>query len=98
MVKHTQKICPQKLTNCLSVFDHFVGLALKGLTEYDLFNPFRSNVPINGTLVRCRRCSLRQVTVRNSNCNTSFVLEIVKVKYSGLPFKMQVFICYNNYQ
>ena len=21
-------------TNCLSVFDHFVGLALKGLTEY----------------------------------------------------------------
>ena len=36
MVKHTQKISPQKLTNCLSVFDHFVGLALKGLTEYDL--------------------------------------------------------------
>ena len=26
MVKHTQK-----QTNCLSVFDHFVGLALKGL-------------------------------------------------------------------
>ena len=23
----------QKPTNCLSVFDHFVGLALKGLTE-----------------------------------------------------------------
>ena len=30
MVKHTQKIC-NLLTNCLSVFDHFVGLALKGL-------------------------------------------------------------------
>ena len=30
-VKHTQTICCQKLTNYLSVFDHFVGLALKGL-------------------------------------------------------------------
>ena len=31
MVKHTQTIRRQKPTNCLSVFDHFVGLALKGL-------------------------------------------------------------------
>ena len=31
MVKHTQIIRRQKLVNCLSVFDHFVGLALKGL-------------------------------------------------------------------
>ena len=31
MVKYTQTICRQKPTNCLSVFDHFVGLALKGL-------------------------------------------------------------------
>ena len=31
MVKHTQTIRQQKPTNCLSVFDHFVGLALKGL-------------------------------------------------------------------
>ena len=33
MVKHTQTIRrqKQKLTNCLSVFDHFEGLALKGL-------------------------------------------------------------------
>ena len=30
MIKHTQTI--RRLTNCLSVFDHFVGLALKGLT------------------------------------------------------------------
>ena len=29
MVKHTQ-------TNCLSVFDHFVGLALKELTNNNL--------------------------------------------------------------
>ena len=31
MVKHTQTIRRQKLTNCLSVFDLFVELALKGL-------------------------------------------------------------------
>ena len=31
MVNHTQTICRQ--TNCLSVFDHFLGLALKGLTK-----------------------------------------------------------------
>ena len=29
MVKHTQTI--RRQSNCLSVFDHFVGLALKGL-------------------------------------------------------------------
>ena len=31
MVKHTQTIRRQKPTKCLNVFDHFVGLALKGL-------------------------------------------------------------------
>ena len=33
MVKHTQKIRRQQPTNCLSVFNHFVKLALKGLSE-----------------------------------------------------------------
>ena len=31
MVKHTQIVCRMLTTNCLSVFDHFVGLAYKGL-------------------------------------------------------------------
>ena len=31
MVKHTQTICRLLPTNCLSVFNHFVSLALKGL-------------------------------------------------------------------
>ena len=31
MVKHTQTIRRQIAWVCLSVFDHFVGLALKGL-------------------------------------------------------------------
>ena len=32
MVKHTQTIRQLLPMNCLSLFDHFVGLALKGLT------------------------------------------------------------------
>ena len=35
MVKHTQTMCRLLLTNCLSVFDHFVGLVLKGLKSFD---------------------------------------------------------------
>ena len=34
MVKHTQTIRRQESINCLIVFDHFVGLALKGLTHF----------------------------------------------------------------
>ena len=33
MVKYTQRNCQLLPTNCLSVFDHFVGLTLKGLTH-----------------------------------------------------------------
>ena len=34
IVKHTQRIRRLLLTNCLNVFDHFVGLALNGLTNF----------------------------------------------------------------
>ena len=34
MVKHTQIICRLFPMNCLSVFDHFVGLVLKGLISF----------------------------------------------------------------
>ena len=40
MVKHTQTIRRQQPTNCLSVFDHFVGLAVKGLTCMKDFHIF----------------------------------------------------------
>ena len=33
MVKHTETIRRLLPKNCLSVFDHFVGLALKGLSK-----------------------------------------------------------------
>ena len=34
MVKHIQTICQQQPTICLSVFDYFAGLALKGLNSW----------------------------------------------------------------
>ena len=36
MVKQTQTIRLLLLKNCLSVFDHFAGLALKGFEYFDL--------------------------------------------------------------
>ena len=37
MVKYTQTILRLLLTNCLSVFDHFVGLVLKGLRSIEFW-------------------------------------------------------------
>ena len=47
MVKNTQTMCQQYHTNYLSVFDHFVGLAHKGL-KLDSMTVYRSK--FNGTL------------------------------------------------
>ena len=38
MIKHTQTIRRQQPTNCLNVFDHFVGLALKVLNSLKALN------------------------------------------------------------
>ena len=38
MVKHTQTIRQLLPMNCLSVFDQFVGLALKRLTSEETFD------------------------------------------------------------
>ena len=50
MVKHTQTIRQQLPTNCLSVFDHFVILVLKGLIqvfEYDIRDFFGNGPDFN---------------------------------------------------
>ena len=53
MVKHTQAICRHKPTNYLSVFDHFVGLALKGLNQIVIFSkvPWQAIEALLGTEV-----------------------------------------------
>ena len=40
MAKHTQAIRRQQQTSCLSVFDHFVRLALKGLSSVTTLRVF----------------------------------------------------------
>ena len=40
---HTQTIRRQKSTNCLSVFDHFVRLAHKGLSKKNAVRSFQFN-------------------------------------------------------
>ena len=47
MVKHTQTIHRQKLTNCLSVFYRLVGLALKGLNYLQFHLVVSGNVRVN---------------------------------------------------
>ena len=47
MAKHTQTIRQLLPTNCLSVFDHFVGLALKELmSQKNLFSKVASSKPV----------------------------------------------------
>ena len=66
MVKHTQTIRRQKLTNCLSVYDHFVRLALKWISSLclkdchwytDTFLESHRNVPlqVNSAIFICRK-------------------------------------------
>ena len=42
MVKYPRTIRRENPTNCLSVFDHFVGLALKGLISFNKIFEFVS--------------------------------------------------------
>ena len=44
MVKHTQTIRRQNPTNCLSLFDHFVELMLKGLNDWKIFRQIRNKL------------------------------------------------------
>ena len=44
MVKYTQAIRGKQPTNCLSVFDHFVGLVFKGLKGYHFLAGGRKNI------------------------------------------------------
>ena len=45
IVKHTQTIRRLLPTNCLSVFDHFVGFALTGLKAVNPKKTFNLRIP-----------------------------------------------------
>ena len=54
MVKLTQTICWQEPRTCLSVFDHFVGLALKGLAHFIPMFPFLSAFAKCGEILKMK--------------------------------------------
>ena len=76
MVKHTQKIRRLLPTNCLSVFEHFVRLAIKGLTwkkyenlqvdsstiknNYPMINPTHTSVYLY-RMFRWRQINVRKI-------------------------------------
>ena len=67
-VKHIQAIRKQKSTNCLSVFDHFVGLALKFLNSgksniNNVSLRIRTNSSIQYVLVEKRKLILCRIVV-----------------------------------
>ena len=73
MVKHTQTIRRQLPTNCLTVFDHFMNLALKGLI---ISYPSRSSLeacekPSNIQQIQKPKCFICGKT-QNNGMNEKF--------------------------
>ena len=85
MVKYTQTICRQHPTNCLSVLDHFVGLALKGLSNLAMVRIFQNKEIWNPSLLLTSRTiheffSRQLVNLRFFPAGTSYVIaKILKV-------------------
>ena len=76
MVKHPQTICSLFPTNCLSVFDHFVGLALKRLTSSNAQSSLRVKkiIVLFLRLLVCLRTPMKEKTCKNNYiCNFSAV-------------------------
>ena len=69
MVKHTQTIHRQQLTNYLSVFNHFVGLKLKGLNVFLFFLecPDGFYKPHVGNQL-CGKCGNNTLVARRTKC------------------------------
>ena len=57
MVKHTQTIHRQEPTNCMSVFDNFVGLSLKGLNPlpFNTWCLLQGHTYLNKPVAKSRR-------------------------------------------
>ena len=67
MIKYTQAIRWQQTTNCLSVFDHFPGLALKVLL-FDGFFEYRNKMHFNEQyLCNCQIKGLNKTNTKQVN-------------------------------
>ena len=87
MVKHTLP------TNCLSVFGHFVGLALKGLTEHlfknlHVFRSFKVLCVLTFTIIKEENDSSLQeygITTRKDKILLIFKNSSIAAGYPSLP-------------
>ena len=91
MVKYSQTIRRQKPTNYLKVFDHFVGLALKGLISLfvDLWTMYIAilfSYSIN-------KLNL-EIMNKNDGCSSLLGMEIWSWKYC-LNFKARQIVSFN---
>ena len=78
MVKHTQTIRSQQPINCFSVFDHFAGLALKGLTE-------PQEEQIYQTHIFQLKDLNKKVTLKNTlNCTSQHTLNLHMTRFEVL--------------
>ena len=97
MVKHAQTIRKQQPTNCLSVFDHFVGLVLIGLIEYEIVkvqlkNHFGQNL-VFLTVWESIPCVFTKAVVRKCSENKVF-LEISQNSQENTSTRVSFFgIC-----
>ena len=81
MAKHTQTIRRLLLTNCLRVFDHFVGLALKG------FNIFASSARLFNV------CCINPFMTEANQWTGFYMISASVMK--GLNDSLVAFACYN---
>ena len=61
MAKHTQTIRRQQPTNCLNVFNHFIGLVLKGLKQNIDEASSHRQAPYSDTVSRIKLSLTREV-------------------------------------
>ena len=67
MAKHTQTICRLLPTNCFSVFEHFVGVVLKGLNVTNIIQYFLLIYQHIKTLIA------KYIIIQQKNNNTSSI-------------------------
>ena len=89
MVIHTQAIRRLLPTNCLSVFDHFVGLALKGLSNRDNVRaPIQFKRESQSQLLK--RCFFFKNSPNDYHINSTRVIRPVKrnkLSFSSIEIK-----------
>ena len=77
MVRDTQTICQQKPTNCLSVFDHFLRLVLKGSNSTWEKNVRKRYYFYPGITIMKLWLTLKHNSIQTKSCLNYFALKMI---------------------